>query len=462
MKSFLNFIIRPIRTISNKRLKNLKNKTNHINHMKNFKGLLAFGTATMMERFAFYTLMSVFYLSILDRGFDEETTGLIYSIFYSSVFFSVLIMGIVGDFIDRRKVATGGLILAIIGYFLHAVNPGTNMTMLILTGLLVSLGTGAFKINLIVQIGDLYKNNIRRGSIGYIIYYLFINLGALFAPFVAKGFKEFYGDNSVFIVAGIAAIIALVLYRLTPVLPKDEISSPTNEPNETIQVDFNENAQNIISETPSQKKYSSFKLTGLLFLFILAPIFFVAFNQTTYTFSFFIKDYIQSFAFSQLQGVNPWFVVAFSIIVVLIIRKMKNIKNYNQIIPIIGVGMLIAAIAFFIPAVGISISSTPDPIIFAIIPIAFFSLTEVLVSPLMSLGVYHYAPVKFKGLFFGIFTIMGGIANVLLFLYGSIYYDKGAEFTLKSIAIQILICALIVFIFWMIRKKHVKQIDNIH
>ena len=56
------------------------------------KGLLAASLANMGERFGFYTMMAILSLFIMTKfGLDETQTGVIYSIFYASIYLLALV-----------------------------------------------------------------------------------------------------------------------------------------------------------------------------------------------------------------------------------------------------------------------------------------------------------------------------------------------------------------------------------
>ena len=77
-----------------------------------------------------------------------------------------------------------------LGYLLLSVPLGSGTVAVAAMGsalLLVSLGTGLFKGNLQVMVGDLYndpKYADKRDS-GFSLFYMLINVGALFAPTAA-------------------------------------------------------------------------------------------------------------------------------------------------------------------------------------------------------------------------------------------------------------------------------------
>ena len=120
------------------------------------KGLLAASLANMGERFGFYTMMAILSLFIMTKfGLDETQTGIIYSIFYASIYLLALVGGLLADKTRNYKgVIMTGLVLMAVGYIIIAIPTPTPIPadkyglMLALTcfGLLViALGNGLFK-----------------------------------------------------------------------------------------------------------------------------------------------------------------------------------------------------------------------------------------------------------------------------------------------------------------------------
>ncbi|MDH6342995.1 POT family proton-dependent oligopeptide transporter [Parabacteroides sp. PFB2-12] len=160
------------------------------------KGLIGAALSNMGERFGFYIMMAILTLFISSKfGLSETTTGYIYSAFYASIYLLALVGGIIADKTKNYKgTILTGLILMAVGYLIIAIptpTPVPNMGLyLALTcgGLLViAFGNGLFKGNLQALVGQMYDNpkySDRRDS-GFQIFYMFINIGGFFAPFIA-------------------------------------------------------------------------------------------------------------------------------------------------------------------------------------------------------------------------------------------------------------------------------------
>ncbi len=167
------------------------------------KGLIAAALANMGERFGFYIMMAILSLFISSKfGLDEDTTGYIYSGFYASIYLLALVGGLIADRTKNYKgTILWGLLVMSLGYLIIAIptpTPVPNLPLyltLTCVGLLViAFGNGLFKGNLQALVGQMYDNdefNAKRES-GFQIFYMFINIGGFFAPFIAIGVRNWW------------------------------------------------------------------------------------------------------------------------------------------------------------------------------------------------------------------------------------------------------------------------------
>ena len=166
------------------------------------KGLLGAALANMGERFGFYIMMAVLTLFISAKfGLSETSTGYVYSIFYASIYALAVVGGIIADRTSQyKRTILAGLICMAVGYFIIAIptpTPITHFMYMLITffGLLViAFGNGLFKGNLQAIVGRMYDDagfSARRDS-GFQIFYMFINIGGFFAPFVAVGMRNWW------------------------------------------------------------------------------------------------------------------------------------------------------------------------------------------------------------------------------------------------------------------------------
>ncbi len=159
------------------------------------KGLLVAFFSNMGERFGFYTMMAILVLFLQAKyGLTESQAGGYYSWFYFGIYALALIGGILADATRKYKfVILMGIVVMFAGYVVMAI-PG-NPLAITLTGLFtIALGNGLFKGNLQAVVGQMYDDprysKVRDSA--FMIFYMGINIGAFFAPFVATGVRNWF------------------------------------------------------------------------------------------------------------------------------------------------------------------------------------------------------------------------------------------------------------------------------
>ncbi|MDP3437013.1 MAG: peptide MFS transporter [Bacteroidales bacterium] len=173
------------------------------------KGLLAAALANMGERFGFYTMMAILVLFLQAKfGLDGTSAGIIYSIFYASIYILALVGGLIADKTRNYKgTILTGLVIMAVGYLLLSIptpTPVPNKTLfliLVCIGLFViAFGNGLFKGNLQALVGKMYDNNqySKMRDSGFSLFYMFINVGAIFAPFFAVGIRNWWVNHNGF------------------------------------------------------------------------------------------------------------------------------------------------------------------------------------------------------------------------------------------------------------------------
>ena len=165
------------------------------------KGLYALALANTGERFGYYTMLAVFALFLrANYGLDAGWAGEIYSDFLMLVYFLPIVGGWLADRFGFGRMVTIGILVMFAGYLLLSVPLGGNtlaMVVMLVALVLIGLGTGLFKGNLQVMVGDLYNDPKYAGQrdSGFSIFYMAINIGALFAPTAAVKIMEWAQQN---------------------------------------------------------------------------------------------------------------------------------------------------------------------------------------------------------------------------------------------------------------------------
>lgn len=333
------------------------------------KGLYALALANTDERFGYYTMLAIFTLFLQAKfGYTAAETSTIFGSFLAAVYFMPLVGGILADKCGYGKMVTTGIVVMFVGYLLLAIPTAANLTgkmMMFGSLFLIACGTGLFKGNLQVMVGNLYDSpeySSKRDT-AFSLFYMAINVGALFAPTAATkvtnyilggaGFtynaqipslahqflngtitpegnatlsslqaaQGFTGDMSAFCstyieklseaynygfaVACISLILSMAIYVCCRSMFKH--------------ADYNSKQAKAVNNynepelTPAQTKE---RIVALLLVFAVVIFFWMAFHQNGLTMTFFARDYTtQSVTGLDRIGFDVWNLVLLIIVV---------------------------------------------------------------------------------------------------------------------------------------------------
>ncbi len=347
------------------------------------KGLFALALANTGERFGYYTMLAIFMLFLQAKfGFTAAVAGQIYSIFLAAVYFMPLAGGILADKIGFGKCVTLGIGVMFLGYLCLAIPTGTDLVgqaMMYGALFLIAVGTGLFKGNLQVIVGNLYddpKYAAKRDS-AFSLFYMAINIGAMFAPSMAKFVTNFFmgkaglaydasvpnlahqlmngtisADNTLklseiaykmdgstdlfafsrnyieqlstsysyaFGVACVSLILSVcIYYGFRAWFKHAELSEKQAK---------NDNKAEAVELTPEQTKS---RITALLLVFAVVIFFWMAFHQNGATMTFFARDYTAGTVEGAGRiGFNIWslFLIAVSVYTLFGVFQSENTKS---------------------------------------------------------------------------------------------------------------------------------------
>jgi POT family proton-dependent oligopeptide transporter len=382
------------------------------------KGLIAAALANMGERFGFYTMMAILVLFLQAKfGLSGENAGYIYATFYALIYVLSLVGGIIADKTRNFKgTIMTGLVLMAGGYVILAIpspTPVENVTTALtiaLTGLFViAFGNGLFKGNLQALVGQMYddeKYDDKRGA-GFQIFYMFINVGAIFAPFIAPGIRSWWLEKAGYLYnanlpelchSQIDGSISAEATKTFQTMANEATMSGTPVNNLT---EFANNYLNVFTEgfhyafgiaiiamgisfviymmnkrrfpdpgskvtaegpakeiTKMDVKEVRQRLYALFAVFGIVIFFWFSFHQNGLTLTFFARDYTllefagMTLSVESFQAMNPFFVVGLTPLIVLFFGWLKK-KGIEPSTPKkIAIGMGIAASAYVLMSVG--------------------------------------------------------------------------------------------------------------
>ena len=318
------------------------------------KGLYALALANTGERFGYYTMIAVFALFLrANFGLSPGVAGTIYSSFLMLVYFFPLIGGIMADKFGYGRMVTIGIIIMFVGYLLLSVPLGGDTFALVfmLTALLfIGFGTGLFKGNLQVMVGNLYDDprfSDKRDS-GFSIFYMAINIGALFAPTAAIKIKEYaenvwgYSGNDAyhfsFAVACASLIVSIAIYyAFRSTFRHTEGSKGVAKAAETT-------AQPKEPELTAEETKQ--RIVALCLVFAVVVFFWMAFHQNGLSLTYFANEFTaQSSSGVESMAFDVWNLVAIIFIVYALFSLFQGKTSREKGIAAV---VILAAVAFLV------------------------------------------------------------------------------------------------------------------
>ena len=388
------------------------------------KGLIAAALSNMGERFGYYIMNDVLLLFLVSKfGLPDGTAGVIYSVFY----FGIYVLSLVGCIIADRtqnynKTIQWGLIIMAIGYVAMAIplfsktadgaildsgaGWATILTITCMALLFIAFGNGLFKGNLQAIVGKLYDEfeeeaakkgpealaeaKKRRDS-GFQIFYVFINIGGFFAPFIAPFLREWWlkahhliynadmsGLCHQFLATGqetqkftetmaavlqpgynftdtaafcsdyitvfnqgvhfsfIASVIAMVISLVIFIVNKYKFPQPAKKEQAQV-IEYTAEERQAMAKEIKQRLYALFAVLGI------AIFFWFSFHQNGQSLSVFARDFVKTDAIAPeiWQTLNPYFVIVLTPLMIIFNKKVTMSTPRK-----IALGMAIAGCAY--------------------------------------------------------------------------------------------------------------------
>ena len=393
------------------------------------KGLIPAALANLGERFGFYTMMAILVLFLQAKfGLDGTGAGTIYSTFYFSIYILALVGGIIADKTRNFKgTICWGIILMALGYVMLAIpsktpvsNQALFLTITCVALFVIAFGNGLFKGNLQALVGQMYDDPkyAKMRDSGFSLFYMFINIGAIFAPIAAVGVRNWWlslygfkynadlpalchaqldgklsadalanfhqlaadvsghtvtdytafadnylncfteGFHYAFGVAIIAMIVSLTIYLLnTKKFPNPTAKDATASA---------KGAPEMSVQEVRQRLYALFAVFGVVIFF------WFSFHQNGLTLTLFAKQYTDLHIFGLpitvelFQSLNPFFVVFLTPVIMSIFAWQRRRGKEPSTPKKIAIGMAVAALGYLVMTVGsyaadLPLFSTFDP-----------------------------------------------------------------------------------------------------
>ena len=317
------------------------------------KGLYALALANTGERFGYYTMLAVFALFLQENfGWSEGVTGTVYSTFLMLVYFLPIAGGAIADKIGFNKCVTIGIVVMFLGYLFLAVPAGANTAAIVIMGaalLMISVGTSLFKGNLQVMVGNLYDAPEMQGKrdAAFSIFYMAINIGALFAPTAAIEVMNYAQANLgasvaesyhyAFGVACVSLIVSMAIYYGFKGTYSAVAVGKKKE-------DSGNNAK--VDKSAGEKDDTKDRIVALCLVFAVVIFFWMAFHQNGLTLTYFARDYTAQRSFgieSMMFEVSNLLAVIFIIYALFSLASAKTAKGKS-----IAGAVIVLALAFLV------------------------------------------------------------------------------------------------------------------
>ena len=384
------------------------------------KGLIPAALSNMGERFGYYIMNAVLSLFICSKfGVSDTAAGIMFAVFYFLIYVLSLPGGIIADRTQNyKKTIISGIIVMAIGYCILSVPVFSGhgfswvMVLTMCALILIACGNGLFKGNLQAVVGQLYDDfeaeEAKKGpealakarekrDTGFQIFYVFINIGGVIAPFIAPIIRNWWlgvhgmtynsqlpklchncvagtmqgndqqildnltqgvadqmafcndyltvfntGVHFAFIASVLAMLISLTIFLCTqkglpnPVKKVAAASGETNEGN------LSREEREALAKDVKQR------MAGLYAVLGVCVFFWFSFHQNGESLAFFARDFVNTSSIPPeiMQCINPFFVIILTPIIMWMFaafaRKGKEVSTPKKI----AFGMGIAACAY--------------------------------------------------------------------------------------------------------------------
>jgi POT family proton-dependent oligopeptide transporter len=369
----------------------------------------------MWERVGFYTLMAILVL-YMDKvlGWSDARKGDYYGLFLALCYFVPLLGGWLGDkVIGQIRTVRAGAFLMALGYVGLAVSGPGRVAAFYVGLLLIGLGTGIFKVNMAVLVGNLYAGRPELKDAGYNIFYMGVNLGAMVAPLVATlNNAVFHSYNLSFWVAAVGMVFALIIFRAgEPHLRPMDTKLGTGGVIPAAKGPAGD-APTAVSPAASgagvDKREERQRIATLVILFLIVILFWVAFYQNFFGLTLFAERstvVLKWLRPETYQFFEPFFILALTPLLLALFSRLNRAGKEPSTPVKILLGMLIMSLAMGVMVFAALAGGNRDENIMSpawLIGTYFIvTLAEILISPMGQSFVSKVAPPKIAGLMMG-------------------------------------------------------------
>jgi len=390
------------------------------------RGLMVLFFTEMWERFGFYIMMAIFYLYMeKNLGWDDKQKGSYYGAFLGMVYFVPILGGFLGDrVLGQRNTIRIGAVLMMFGYVALAFSSLQRIGLFYAGLVLVAVGTGLFKANISVLVGNLYEEGSRLKDAAFNIFYMGVNLGATLAPLAATFISSRYKSyNLSFAAAAVGMVFSLVVFQVGR-----KYLVPAHAGHTSVEgVPPSKRGLEARATATASRSEDWQRVASLFTLFIIAIFFWVAFYQNGSSLTLFAErstvklDWLKPETY---QFFNPFFILVLTPLVVALFARMRERGMEPSSATKIFLGMAIMGLSVLIMVFAARAGGDRDENLMSPMWLisSYFAVTvsEILVSPMGLSFVSKVAPQRMRGLMMGCWfgsTAIGSYGSGLLGKY---------------------------------------------
>ena len=285
----------------------------------------------LWERYSFYSMMAILSLYMNEAlQFDVAHVGRVYGAYTAGVYFLPLFGGLLADRVlgFNRAVIAGG-VLMMLGHLVLGVE---SLPFFYAGLVLLACGSGLLKPNVSTLVGNLYRDRPELRDQGFNIFYMGINLGAFISPLTVSWLRTHYGWGPAFMSAAGAMVISLLVFIVF------------NRHVADAAVKVEENSVEARALSPEEARS---RVITLVAVFAISMVFWLAFYQIFYTFTFWARDNtLTTIPPERFQVFEPLGVILLSPVLVAVWRWLQR-RNAEPSTPVkMLLGVVLVAIAF--------------------------------------------------------------------------------------------------------------------
>jgi POT family proton-dependent oligopeptide transporter len=317
-----------------------------------------------------------------------------------------------------------------IGHFLMA-----SEQMFFVALVFLILGNGCFKPNISTQIGGLYTDDDPRRDRAFGIFYMGINLGAIFSPLVCGTLGEVFGWHYGFAAAGVGMLVGLVFYLIgqRDLGPDQFQSQQTRTP-----------------LTADQRKV----VGALVMLCLLNIIYWAVYEQQANTMQLWADEKINwtylgiTIPSTWYQSFNPVMVVALVPLLARFWSWQSSRDREPSSVSKMAIGALLLALAFGFIIFGVKVIGTgTGNVLWLVIGTLILSIGEVYLSPIGLSLVSKAAPRQIMSMMMGMWFLSSFAGGFLSGYIGSYYERMTQENFFLMLAALALVTSLAMWAF---------------